>query len=59
MNTLQTVGRRVKRRRSALESDTILLHQLVREARASGVTLRRIAELSGLSFGRVYQLTKE
>ncbi len=59
MNELEKVGRRVKRRRIALNSDVELLHHLVRKARSEGVSLRGIAERSGLSFGRVHQLTKE
>jgi len=58
MDDLRTVGRRVKRRRTALDADMELLHRLVREARASGLTLREIARQSGLSFGRIHQLTK-
>jgi hypothetical protein len=56
---LRALGRRYQRRRAAVEADQRLLHQKVREARAAGLPLRRIAELSGLSFGRIHQLTKE
>ena len=56
---LRTVGRRVKRRRAALDADVELLHRLVRDARASGMSLRKIAAESGLSYGRIFQVTKE
>ncbi len=59
MDDLRTVGRRVKRRRAALDADVELLHRLVREARAEGRSLRQIAAESGLSFGRIFQVTKE
>lgn len=56
---LRATARRWQRHRDALEADTQARDALIRRARAEGLTLRRIAELSGVTFGRVFQLTKE
>ena len=55
---LQELGERYEAARLAMEDAQRQLHALVREARATGMTLRRIGELSGLSYGRIFQLTK-
>lgn len=56
---LVRVGRRYQRRRRALEMTHAELVPLIRAARREGLTLRRIGELTGLSYARVYQIEKE
>ena len=35
------------------------LYALIREARASGMSLREIAKASGLTFARIHQITRD
>ena len=56
---LEVRARAYNQARDLYEHRQAALHELVREARDEGLTLRRIAELTGLSFGRVHQLTKD
>lgn len=59
LTELQTVARRYQRRVSAVESDRVILYELIRRARADGHSLRACARATGLSFGRIEQITKE
>lgn len=56
---LNLIGSRLARHRAAVDADVLELHARVREARATGLPLRRIAALSGLSFARIAQIEKE
>ena len=56
---LRELGGRYEAARLAYEELQRQLHAKVREARASGMTVRRVADLAGISYGRVHQLTKE
>ena len=55
---LQELGERYEAARLAYEAAQRDLHAKIRELRGE-YTLRRLADLSGLSFGRVHQLTKD
>ena len=52
------VGRRYQRQRRALEASHAALVPLILEARQT-MTLRAIAEATGLSFARIHQIEKE
>lgn len=58
MDELQELGGRYEAARLEYEAAQRELHQAIREARDAGMTLRAIAEASGLSFARIHQLTK-
>ena len=58
MDKLQETGRRYQRRRRAMETTYGELVPLIREARKTQ-TLRAIAQQTGLSFARIYQIEKE
>jgi len=59
MTDLERVGRLYQKRRRDLDATKSELAPLIREARKDGMTLRRIASLTGLSYARVYQIEKE
>lgn len=56
---LQNLGERYEAARQAVDVAQAELHAKIREARRQGMTLRQIGELSGLSYARIHQLTKE
>jgi len=59
MDDLQRTARRHQRLRRDLAVTHAELVPLIRAARQSGMTLRAIAEITGLSWARIYQIEKE
>ena len=59
MDDLQRTARRHQRLRRVLAVTHAELVPLIRAARQSGRTLRAIAEITGLSWARIYQIEKE
>lgn len=63
MTTGQTDLRRASRlyakRRQAQREAYAVLVPLILDARRSGATLRQIAEVTGLSYGRIFQVEQE
>lgn len=58
-HTLRRLGQRHQRRISAVNESRAELGSAILEARRSGMTLRKIADLTGLSFARVHQIEQE
>lgn len=56
LSTLRVRARSYHRRVAAIDAERVELYRLIREARAAGVSLRAIAEASGLTFGRISQI---
>lgn len=59
MTPLEEAGRRYRRQRRAIEATHAELVPLILEARRAGMTLRAIAEATGLSFARIHQIEQE
>lgn len=59
MNEVRRIGRRFQRQKKALEATHEELAGAIVEARRGGATLRAIAAATGLSYARIFQLTKE
>jgi DNA-directed RNA polymerase sigma subunit (sigma70/sigma32) len=59
MEQMQRAARRYQRQRIQLEATYAELVPMIVEARQSGRTLRAIAQVTGLSFGRIHQIEKE
>lgn len=57
--SIRSVARRYHRRNAAFMEATIDLHEAVLVGRAAGLTLRKLADLTGLSFARIHQIEKE
>jgi hypothetical protein len=56
MTELERVGQRYQRRRQILTRTHAQLVPLILEARRQGLSLRQIADVTGLSFARIYQI---
>jgi hypothetical protein len=59
MDDLTRVARRYQRERVTAASTYVQLVGLILAARRSGMTLRAIADVTGLSFARIHQIEKE
>jgi hypothetical protein len=59
MDDLTRTSRVYQRRRAATAETYAALVPLIRQARTSGMTLRAIANVTGLSFARIYQIEKD
>ena len=59
MDELVRVSRRYQRQRTAAHDTYVALVPLILGARKSGMTLRAIADATGLTFARIYQIEKE
>ena len=55
---LLTMAQRYQRRKRAAADSYAALVPVILAARKSGATLRAVADLTGLSFARIYQIEK-
>ena len=58
LSALTAAARRYQRRVSAADDARADLYRLIREAHAEGASLRAIAAVVGVSFGRIQQIVK-
>lgn len=59
MTELEIAARRYQRQRAAADRSYAALVPLILEARSSGMSLRAVAAVTGLSWGRIHQIEKE